>query len=331
MKARLALVALAVCFVQSLPISLAQTAAAGMGVEQEIQAMEEKFFEHDFSKESLTYRVTRLEKFAFGEASDGAMDQRVKRLASVIDLHKALVPPKVAKDEPAQEESPDMDYVDPSDRASYPHITAMEKQILGQTFEAEALPKRLARLETKAFGKVSASPDPASRTDALEDYFEKKFHHAPAGFESQQVASQSYPVEQYSQAPRSVMPRAVVPRTAMANGMPMGVAPAAPYGQSLEPWNPQAVPTTEAPDDPAVFADVPPDVHARMLTRVGWCEEHLYGHTFPEMHLTQRLHQLYAKVFPDKHDQSDMQLMDRLDLIVREVVMLQHPPLISSK
>lgn len=320
MKARLALIALAVCFVQSFPVS-AQPSSAVAGTEQEIQQMEEKFFEHDFSKESLTYRVTRLEKFAFGESSDLPMDQRVKRLAGVIDLHKALVPQKVAPATLPEDDS-DMADVEPGERASYPHITAIEKQMLGQTFETEPLGKRLARLETKAFGKVASdNPDPASRTDALEAYVEKKYHHAPEGFESQPVASQYYPGEQYSQ-PRSVMPRTVVPRNLLATGTPADM--------TLAPWNPQGVPTTEAPEDPAVFAELPPDSHARMLTRVGWCEEHVFKRTFPELHLQQRLHQLYAKLYPDKHDATDIQLMDRLDLIVREVVMLQHPPLISS-
>lgn len=318
MKARLALLVLAVCFVQSLPVS-AQPSTAVNGTEQEIQAMEQKFFEHDFSQESLTYRVARLEKFAFGEPSEGPMDQRVKRLASVIDLHKALVPQKTAS--PAAPDDSDLEDIEPSARASYPHITALEHEILGQTFEADSLGKRLSRLETKAFGKVASNPDPASRTDALEEYVERKLHHASPGFGSQSILSQGFSGQE---APRAVMPPRM--RAAAPGGFSLGM----PTDMTLAPWTPQMVPT-QPPEDPAVFADTPPDEHARMLTRVGWCEEHLFGRTFPEMHLTQRLHQLYAKLFPEKHDQTDMQLMDRLDVIVREVVMVKHPPLISSK
>ena len=38
---------------------------------------------------------------------------------------------------------------------NYPRITAMEIAILGQSYVADALPARLARMEVKAFGKVS--------------------------------------------------------------------------------------------------------------------------------------------------------------------------------
>lgn len=67
-----------------------------------------------------------------------------------------------------------------------------------------------------------------------------------------------------------------------------------------------------------------------MLTRIAWCEQHVFGKTFPQLHLTARLHQLNAELFPNDRE-SDFQLMDRLDVIVREVVMQQHPPIAYNK
>jgi hypothetical protein len=82
--------------------------------------------------------------------------------------------------------------------------------------------------------------------------------------------------------------------------------------------------------DPSIFGDMPPDHHARMLIRVAWCEQHVFHRTFPELHLPQRLHQLSAELLPGDRE-SDLELMDHLDLLVREVVMQQHPPIAYGK
>jgi hypothetical protein len=103
---------------------------------------------------------------------------------------------------------------------------------------------------------------------------------------------------------------------------------------SSEGWKgivvPESLSMLQQSHDPAVFGDMPPDHHARMLTRVSWCEQHVFGHTFPELHLPQRLHQLSAELLPNQH-LSDLELMDHLDLIVREVVMREHPPIAYGK
>jgi hypothetical protein len=64
---------------------------------------------------------------------------------------------------------------------TYPHITTLEKAILGQTYIGQGLTARLARMEAKAFGKASTDPDLSQRTDALEDYSQKTLHQRPFG------------------------------------------------------------------------------------------------------------------------------------------------------
>jgi hypothetical protein len=64
---------------------------------------------------------------------------------------------------------------------TYPHITTLEKAILGQTYLGQALPVRLARMEAKAYGKASTDTDLSQRTDNLEDYSQKTLHQRPFG------------------------------------------------------------------------------------------------------------------------------------------------------
>jgi hypothetical protein len=333
-KARLALVALALCLAQTLPIA-AQTAPTNADTEHDLQAMERKFFEHDFSKESMDYRVQRLEKFAFGQPSTGSVDARVAKLASVIDLHQNLVPPSVSLSTPPSYNEQDED---PSERGHYPHVTTLEQQILGQTYENDSLNARLSRLETKAFGKASTSNDSAERTDVLQDYAERTLHTGkyrinPKNDSTQVAQSQGAGngstkwVEDYRPTKRVVEPMASVlmgmfglPNMSQMNMMAHAMEPDA----SDEDARPAP------PPDPAIFKDVPPDAHARMITRVAWCEQHLFGQTYDSLHLQQRLRQLNATLFPQDHE-PDIKLMDRLDVIVREIVMRQHPPIAYNR
>lgn len=61
----------------------------------------------------------------------------------------------------------------------YPHVTALEKDILGATYVGQPLSARIVRMETKAFGAASKSDDLGERTDNLESYAEQKLHKKP--------------------------------------------------------------------------------------------------------------------------------------------------------
>lgn len=72
-------------------------------------------------------------------------------------------------------------------------------------------------------------------------------------------------------------------------------------------------------DSPEVFAVAPPPSSSQMLTRVGWCEYQLFGHTFPTMHLMARLRQLHDEVVPNKLE-TNLQLLDDMDALTNAVV-----------
>src|SRR5262249_9534362 len=121
--------------------------------------------------------LNRLEQFVFGDKQTGSISDRVNHLKSTLAKNETQVAPP-SNPQPVQ---PKPEAVPASannqtasypkfDYTSYPRVTAIEKQLLGTTYEHEALPERIARLETKAFGKVSTSDDLGQRVDTLDQY-----------------------------------------------------------------------------------------------------------------------------------------------------------------
>jgi hypothetical protein len=303
--------------VNSAPAKPAGSSATPAETSAELQKLEKRFFMHDFSQEPIEQRLTRMEKFSLGAVNTGTPESRVARLAAILDTHDAdtplasmagvnpapagaagrtSAPPK--KSAPASD-SDDSDDSDASDNTDYPHVTYLEDAILGQDYPGQPIEKRLARLETKAFGAPSADPDLSNRTDALERYSETKLHKKPFD---------DHPVDRPVRADR---PALTFSDLALDNfGDPSGLKEA---------------PPAPPPVDPLALMSTPPPESARLLSRVAWCEQHVLGRTYPEMHLLPRLHQLNATLFP-KDKTKDIQLMDHVDAIVKEVVLRQHPP-----
>lgn len=329
------------CLAQSVPVAAQNVPVSAQSVQMQSQltSIEKKYFEHDFSRETNDYRLQRLEKFTFGEPRQGDSDARVKRLIAITNSNTIPVAPTTApvKSAPAPASTAssskstnrqliaaqpaDTSYHPSHDAApgqAYPHITILEQEILGQAYEGESLSDRLSRMEKKAFGtSKSNDPDSASRTDALEDYAESALHRKAY------ATNPSMEPERLSQSQSQSTPR----RITMGGGSGFGMGGRGFNGFYPEAPLPEAADVPEAkPEDPDVFKETPPDAHARMLTRIGWCEEHLFGKTFPDMHLLQRLHQLNAKLFPNDKE-PDLQLMDHVDAISKAVVLQQHPPL----
>jgi hypothetical protein len=80
-------------------------------------------------------------------------------------------------------------------------------------------------------------------------------------------------------------------------------------------------------DDPAVQAATPPTPDAKLMTKVGWCEVQVFGHSFSDagltaaslpathMHLSDRLQQLNQKL-NFKPGMKGIKLMDNVDELV---------------
>jgi hypothetical protein len=98
---------------------------------------------------------------------------------------------------------------------------------------------------------------------------------------------------------------------------------------SNQQQKPEPTPTLPA-DDPSVNEAGPPPADANLMTKLGWCEVQVYGHTFSDagleaaslpllhMHLPKRLEQISRKIqFEPK--KSGLQLMDDVDGLVKFV------------
>ncbi|MBC7999322.1 MAG: hypothetical protein IAF58_15335 [Leptolyngbya sp.] len=142
--------------------------------------LEDKFFHKSYPKETMDERLDRVEKMVFGEAKEGAEDARLASLVQAVptlnQVDQEAAPPQQTANrgngsgnsggKPAAAADEEDDST-PAPIGHYPSIDAMEKKVLGKPFSQEPVNQRLARLETKLFGKASTSTDLTDRTDKL--------------------------------------------------------------------------------------------------------------------------------------------------------------------
>lgn len=203
------------------------------------------------------------------------------------------------------------------DLNDYPRVTALEEAIFGQAFVGKPLPDRLAAMELKAFGRVTESGALADRTDALQSYAEKTLHKdfrdvnniADSGTGGETVGSG---VEKLAGALGKTL---------------LGLAGVGSLGPTVIPGfgGIRARPKDELPDDqlesvaaedPDITAATPPPPTAKLLTQVGWCEEHVFGQTYPNLHLPARLGQLNRQL-NFKPGAKDIELMDQMPGLIK--------------
>ena len=260
--------------------------AAEISTEEQMESLEKRFFQHTFKKDSDQARLTRLEKFTFGDTNQGTVEGRLSKINQVVE--KSAVPspgeaqPTTAK-APRTAKSSNAGSI-----GDYPHITFLEDELLTQEYKDEPIEQRLTRLEKHTFGRASSSEDLQQRTDALEHYAVATLHKRP--FIKDKINEH----------------RSIRARPPIASSFPLGFS-------------------TPKPEDLAAAQDSPPPPHSRLLSRIAWCEKHTLGRTYPELHLLDRLHQLNSHLFPEDHEK-DIRLMDRVDDMVKKVVLVQHPP-----
>lgn len=301
----------------AIALAIPPSQAAGDALSQ-IKDLENKYFERTFEKDSEEARLDRLESFIFGSSNKGSADQRLQSIEAVV---AANAPPKPAvSPEPTKSKSqPNYDNEAPGD---YPHVSTLETDLLGQTYENEGLHSRLKRLETKAFGSPSQDPDLSDRVDRLERY---DTDHNP------QARKREAAERQQQTAFQDIGPAS--PRAGSSNPLLSFGASGGSGRQYSSPS--QNVDYGEDPGEIArqraleqQMADAnrpePPSPQERTLSRVAWCEKQMFSQTYPQMHLVKRLRQLNDLLFPGDKE-SDMQLMDRIDLIVKTMVLRKHP------
>jgi hypothetical protein len=314
--------------------SLSAEDAAELRDYPHIDALEQSILGRTFAGDPLSARMARLETKAFGSPS--MLPDLSQRTDALEEYAQKKMHQKPFASEPAGDSTaslPDAQSAPakrtfafrPANQPDYPRITALEKNLLGETHVGQDIASRLGRLETTAFGQPSASNDFSQRTDALDRYCQKKAPKKQGGDRSPEAEFNSARTTT-ANAPSSGVPGkalCMVANTLLGvAGMGMGPLGAMPRFGSTGPRSgrqQQADPVNiEMADDPAMFTMAPPPPDARLLTKVGWCEVKTFGHTFGSMHLTDRLRQLSQQLEFDCN-KSDLELMDDIAALIKVV------------
>jgi len=281
-----------------------------------ITALENAILGQSFCGQQLSVRLSRMENKAFGsQSANPDMSERTDALEQYAQntLHKSSIEVDSEADTGSVAQTQAQ-----SEQADYPRINTLEQAILGESFPGQPLADRLGRMESKAFGSSSSNPDLSARTDALEQYAEKKLHKKPFAEEQRREAANAGP-QQGSGLPKQLL--SMVGSTLLGMG---GLGPAfipAFGGVRMRPRQAEQQPDAPAPvrqEDPLVYDSAPPPPDAKLLTKVGWCEVQLFGHTFPDMHLPERLEQLNRQL-NFSQGKSGIGLMDDLSALIKAV------------
>ncbi|HEY9733007.1 MAG TPA: hypothetical protein V6C89_13905 [Drouetiella sp.] len=322
-----------------------------------VTSLEKDILGATYVGQPLTARIVRMETKAFGAPSKSAdLGERTDNLELFAEqkLHKKPFLSDEMTDATIEETpSPERSQSDggsTSLQSDYPHITALENAILGQASPSLPLEKRISNLEVKAFGTVSKSDDLSSRTDALERYAEKTLHKKPYGSDLAYDAADGSGTGKTSDKKgmkllnmvgnsllgmgMNTMGGGMGMMPGMGMGMPgMGMmgpggsgfggirvrrrqAPAEDASAADEPTGPV--------EDPMVRAKDPPPASARLATRVGWCEMHVFGKTSPNLHLAERL-TLLNRELKFEPGKGAMELMDHIDGLVKSAQAYKAP------
>ncbi len=320
----------------------AQTSAAKPAAQQkgsdtvavtaEIRAYESKYFERHFEGETTDKRLDRLENFIFGATNSGSASSRTAQIVAAVGVPAVVAAaPKTAPSyNDATSASPNTD-LSLQSPGNYPRVTALESEILGQSYPTQPLITRLNRMELKVFGAQSHSDDLSARTDALDQYAQVKLHIKPqaALAVNPQMEGKGGSSSQGNSAINDANPFVRGLRSLAGGPSPLNpMAMTSPVGSyDVDDEDPAAAARKKMIEQQLADAARPnaPSAHERTLSRVAWCEMQMFGKSYPQLHLLQRLHQLNSELFPTDKEK-DIQLMDRIDVIVRAVVLRKHPP-----
>ncbi len=279
---------------QTVTFAATSQAAApkGNAVQIAISQLEDKLYEHKYPNETDDARLTRIEKFVFGAPQTGTTAERLQRLqtsfasqADAIDKPPTAVPK--AKSAPTASATDAVTSTPAFDGANYPRVTELEKDMLNVTYVHEPLPQRLARLESKAFGKPSKSDDMCARVDDLDEYAE------------------THNIFKNHKDPLNNTPVASASRPGVFSNSFLG-------GHGF----PAASDTSDDDDgDDAPKAPVNPFISGVSGTdqRLSAIEEFVYGHNYATRPAQDRLERLEKRLVPYEHNLAQKDVTNRVN------------------
>ncbi|MDR3614971.1 MAG: hypothetical protein P4L53_15535 [Candidatus Obscuribacterales bacterium] len=269
-----------------------------------IAKLELRIFDHTYKADSQEARIKRLENFVFGAAQTGDTQSRLSKLQESVTASSASSSSPTAEDSGgSQKGSEPTAAAKPTfDEADYPRVDQLERQILGQQHSHEILSGRLSRLEAKAFGKPSASTDPADRVDALDAYVAR---HDIYGGQGNSNVGQTVPFTPYSAAYPPANPAAPSYSSAPSSAY-QGTPYQSPYGTGSNSSYGQA--SAPPVNNPYLQANV-----TSTNDRLASMEKTEFGRDYPTHSLKDRVQRLEKKIDPGKKGQEAQSLPARVD------------------
>ena len=127
----------------------------------EISKIENELYGFEYINEELKNRVTRLEKTIYGKENNGALDQRIKRIATDITAEQIGLEIEPVEDTFREDEA----IADSS--VNYPIVDEIEMKIFNKTYKNRDFHTRIVTIERKLFGKIYDVDDYSKRMDRI--------------------------------------------------------------------------------------------------------------------------------------------------------------------
>lgn len=127
----------------------------------EISKIENELYGFDYINDELKNRVARLEKTIYGQASNGDLSKRIKKLASDITAEQ------IGLEIPPSEDTFREDDVVADNTVNYPIVDEIEMKLFNQTYKNRDFHTRIVTIERKLFGKIYDIEDYSTRMDRI--------------------------------------------------------------------------------------------------------------------------------------------------------------------
>ena len=191
-----------------------------------ISKIENNLFGFDYSNDSDTNRISRLEKTIYGETSTGNLNKRLEKLSADISAEQIGLEISPKEDTFREDEG---SIAQADNTVNYPIVNEIEQKLFGTTYKNRDFHTRIVTIERKLFGKIYDVDDYATRMDRI------KSEIMPQTL-AKENSRFNYDDNALSSADLSALERSRYNRyTTMPYGQESYSRPYANYGDSLPP------------------------------------------------------------------------------------------------
>ena len=127
----------------------------------EISKIENDLYGFDYTSDSISNRVARLEKTIYGKQFSGDVNSRIKKLSS--DMNSEQIGLEITPTEDTFREQEEV----ADSTVDYPVVDEIEKKLFNQTYKNRDFHTRIVTIERKLFGKIYDVDDYSTRMDRI--------------------------------------------------------------------------------------------------------------------------------------------------------------------